>query len=90
MTLHFGNTSVDETQDFVTIFPNPTKDKVLIQASDIQSVQLFNTMGQCLYSENFGHATQIELDLSTYSAGMFNLVVHHGNGYVTNKKIIKQ
>ena len=90
MMLHFGNTGVNESASQVLLFPNPTNDKVFLQASDIQTVKLFNALGQCLYSEEFDHATQVELNLSAYSAGVYTVTVRTGNGEVSNCKVVRQ
>lgn len=90
MMLHFGTTSVDETSHLVTVFPNPTSGKVSIQASDIQSVQLFNALGQCLLSEVTDHASQVELDLNAFSAGVYTITIRTANGEITNKRVIRQ
>ena len=87
--LHLDANGVDSHHDEVSLFPNPTKDKVRLQASDIQMVKLFNAMGQCLYSEEFDHATEVELDLSSFSAGVYTLSVRTCNGKTANRKVVK-
>ena len=90
MMLHFGNTSVNESDSQVSLFPNPTKDKVFLRAADIQTVKLFNALGQCLYSEEFDHATQVELNLSAFSAGVYTITVRTFDGKNSNLRVVRQ
>ena len=88
--LHLDANGVDSQHDQVHLFPNPTKDKVRLLASDIQTVKLFNALGQCLYAEEFDHANQVELDLSAFSAGVYTLTVRTHNGNSSNHQVIRQ
>ena len=46
-----------------SIFPNPTKDKITIEVTepDLVQLKLFSTIGECLYSESFIHHTSLHL-----------------------------
>ena len=90
MTLHFAVTSVAEDDNTVAIFPNPTSDKIYVCANDIQSVRVFNAMGQCLSAQEFDHATQVELNLGAYSAGVYTVAIRTHNGQLINKMVVRQ
>ena len=88
--LHLDANEVGSQHDQVRLFPNPTKDKINLQASDIQSVKLYNALGQCLYSKEFNHANQVELDLSAYSAGVYTLTVRSREDKISNLRVVRQ
>ena len=90
MTLHFGVTDVNEDSSNVMVFPNPTNDKLYVSASDIQSVMVFNAMGQCISSEEFDHAAQVELNLGAYSAGVYTIAVRTHDGQLINRMVVKK
>ena len=89
MMLHFNNTGVNELDGMVSMFPNPTKDNVKIFGNGIQMVKVYNTLGQMVYSEECGNATEVELNLSAFSAGVYTVSVLT-NGQVTNKAVVKE
>jgi hypothetical protein len=69
---------IDEIEniDCLTVFPNPTTDKIYIKAGgkEVKSVMLFNNMGLRLYST--GKVTgDFSMDVSGYPSGLYNLVV---------------
>ncbi|WP_283242724.1 PKD domain-containing protein [Marinifilum caeruleilacunae] len=83
----------DLIKENISIYPNPTKGKVVIDLSqnfdyrtNIQ-LKLFNASGQLLIQQNLHPITTI--DLSSYSAGLY--FIHFLNqGEIVSFKIIKQ
>ena len=89
MMLHFNGAGLNETDDYVTVFPNPTFDKVFIQGTEIHEVEVFNTLGQCLLSKEVGNANQVELSLAAYPAGVYTIKLRTVHGNVVNKMIVR-
>ncbi|WP_264558754.1 CotH kinase family protein [Flavobacterium sp. N2270] len=73
-------------QSLIT-YPNPTSGNLTIENSqfNIEKVEIFNLQGQLLYSNKYENSNLLNLDFSSYSNGMY-LVVINSN---TNIKIIK-
>ena len=89
MTLHFRNTGLNEYNE-IGLFPNPTKDKVMIEGQGIETVKVYNAMGQLLYTEVCGNAVNVELNLSSYSAGVYTVNVRLANGHQANRMVVKE
>jgi hypothetical protein len=73
-----------------SLYPNPTKDQITLQLSDISGIQeinLFNSVGELLSTRK-----QIEkithFDLSTIESGIYFLIIQSDNQSIT-EKIIK-
>ncbi|HLU50593.1 MAG TPA: choice-of-anchor B family protein [Flavobacteriaceae bacterium] len=76
-----------EIQPF-TIFPNPAVDYLVIKAEseNLESVEIYNTVGQLIDSVEKLNLRGITLDVSNYSKGIYLMVIN-GN---TVKKFIKK
>ena len=69
----------------VIVSPNPTTDKVKIDAKNFIDASLYDLNGQLL-------ATQLtkEICLSQFPAGVYILAIHLEGGNIVTKKIIKK
>ncbi|MDO4728000.1 MAG: T9SS type A sorting domain-containing protein [Bacteroidota bacterium] len=68
---HFGN-------EFV-LYPNPTTEVVTIQAnqlSEINSVEVFNTLGQKVFEDKYNNVVRVELNFSQFSKGIYLIKVN--------------
>ena len=74
----------------MTVFPNPANDKVWVVGSGLEEVRLFNAMGQLVLTVSCGEADQMELNLSSLSAGVYMMSLQHRDGQVTNKILVRQ
>nr|MCR5013802.1 T9SS type A sorting domain-containing protein [Bacteroidales bacterium] len=83
-------TGVGEFDGAVSLFPNPAKDKVQILGNGIQTVKVYNAMGQLLHAEDCANAEQVTLNLGSYSAGVYTVSVVTANGQTINKKMVKK
>ena len=68
----------------IFIYPNPTADRIYIQADNIKKAELFDLMGRKVYSTN-----QLQVDMSNLSNGNYILHVKTENN-VQSFKILKQ
>ena len=88
--LHFNANGLNSQSSEVSVFPNPTCDKVFVTGHDLQSVKVFNAFGQLVQERSFAPVEQVEIDLSSYSAGVYMISVKDINGQATNKSILKK
>ena len=89
MTLHFRNTGVNEYGE-ISLYPNPTNGKVMIQGQAIETVKVYNAMGQLLLNEVVDNADQVELNLSSFSAGVYTISVRMTNGQQMNRMVVRE
>ena len=69
----------------IFVYPNPTANRIYIQADNITQVDLFDLMGRKIQSTN-----QNQIDLSNVSNGSFILKVTTENNGTQSFKIIKE
>jgi len=86
-------TGVDkfETAFSYRIFPNPDKDVVYLESSsEIISLDIFNSNGECILTKTGISAFSTKLDVSGFSPGIY--VVHlktNGNQIINSKLVIR-
>ena len=79
---------INENNESVSVYPNPTTDKVNIVAFGINHITMLNALGQVVYdSDTDGNMTTIDMD--QYQAGVYIVRVRTENGEST-KLISKQ
>jgi hypothetical protein len=69
----------------IYVYPNPTANRIYIQAENITKAALFDLMGRRVHSTN-----QDQIDLSNISSGSYILQVTTQNNTTQTFKIIKQ
>jgi len=78
----------DETQT-IAIFPNPANNVVSISAAEsIKAVSIINYLGQVIMSKNVGLIKQTDLDVSSFSKGIYMLQMEMDSGEVLTEKLI--
>ena len=79
--------SEEVVENGVSVFPNPTSDKVFIETDDVvQSVQAFNLIGEKIKGGRFANG---QLDFSGLPQGVFILKITLSNGMEIIKKMEK-
>jgi hypothetical protein len=79
-------TIAEENKDLnISIYPNPTTDKVIIRYDKVNHVTVYDMAGQMVAQFN----DQTELNLSTLSAGVYTLRIETPDG-VAVRKVVKQ
>ena len=82
-------TAIAEVEPIVTaVYPNPTYGKVRIEAEDIQSITIFNILGEKVF-ENSADGDVFEYDFSHQSAGMYLIKVETAKGIETTRITVK-
>ncbi len=72
----------NQVEHSLKVYPNPANQTLNVEG-ELTSIEVYNTVGQCLLSRKVNGNTQI--DLSNYSNGMYFLRVYN-NGEVTVRK----
>lgn len=70
--------------DNTSIYPNPTQDKIFIQALDIDYVEVIDINGIIVY-----RGVETEIDLGSHSNGIYFIKIKSGNQIII-KKVIKE
>lgn len=78
------NAVPDFEEDAVSVFPNPVVDKLFIKGDNVQSVEVYNLVGQQTMT-----STETVLDLSGLTDGVYFVRVVCESGMFT-KRIVKQ
>lgn len=82
------NTSIEEvTSETIKIFPNPFRDVLNIELpeSKILNIEIFNGMGQLVYSQNYLYEHYITLKNQQFTPGVYVVKFN----FDTDKTIIK-
>ena len=73
----------------ILVYPNPATGLITITNATDSKVQLFNTMGQKVYSANIDN-DKMEINISTLLPGTYLVLITDIFGNCTNKTIIKE
>ncbi len=73
------------------IYPNPAQDMATIKSSvPINHITVTNYVGQIVYSEGSNKAVNIELNTSSYQAGVYLVTIHTENSIITKQLVISR
>ena len=76
-----------ETDRNITIYPNPTKDNVIITANNrIKSIELYDMQGSILTKENY-NSKNVSLNMSNQAAGIYFIKIKTDKGVKTEKVV---
>ena len=65
-------------------YPNPADDKIFL-SDDVESVKIFNTIGSLVKESNVK-----QIDISSFSKGVYIIKMEAGNGVKTVKRFVKK
>ncbi len=88
--IYVGGVGINElNQNAVTVFPNPVKDVMTVQAnSNIKEIMVYNTAGQVVINQTV-NSKSITINTSGLTAGIYNVRALLNEGTI-NKKIVIQ
>jgi hypothetical protein len=88
--IHVGGVGINEiNQNDITVYPNPGKDYIKVQAnSDIKEVYIYNVTGQLLLVQTV-NAKKVTLNVSGLNTGIYSLKAILDNGTITRKVVIQ-
>lgn len=78
------NAVPDHESEVITVYPNPVKDQLFVKGEGVQSVEVYNLVGQQVM-----HSTATVLDLNDLTEGIYFVRVNCDNA-VYSKRIVKQ
>ena len=82
-------TPVSEANAAVTtVYPNPTNGKVSIEAEGMQSISIFNLLGEKVF-EGSAHGDVFDYDFSQQKAGIYLMKVETTKGIETKKVTVR-
>ena len=82
---YYSVDAVDENYgQQVSIYPNPTSGNLKIEAEMLESVAIFNLVGQKVYEENIS-GDQIVIDMNRFGSGVYMIKVNSASGSITKK-----
>lgn len=70
----YGNVAVDEVNETVTLYPNPTQGTVVLNAMGLQEVLVYNATGQLVQRHQVS-GSEIHIDMSGLSSGVYLLQI---------------
>jgi len=74
----------DLKKETVSVYPNPTKDKLMIKNANVKALEMYSVLGQKVLSVV---GTQ-EIDVHNFKRGLYLVKVSLENGTVVTKKVI--
>jgi len=88
---HINYVNINKSNNFI-IYPNPTKDKVIVENISEEEVliELYNSIGKLIISKNIGISCS-NIDMSNYSRGVYYILIKSKRSSILlkNNRIIK-
>ena len=75
---------VNELEETLKIYPNPTSGILNIQGEDMKSIEVYNTVGQCVMTQEV-NGNDIQLNTESLNNGIYFLRVRTNDGAVLNR-----
>ena len=82
-------TGVDEIDDNVALFPNPTNGNVTIQAQGMSHITVVSVLGQVVYDADL-NADEVILNMGQFNAGMYMVRVYTESGVTVKRVTVMQ
>ena len=94
--VHFFEDAIDDHQfegpqcdERLAVHPNPTTDKLVVEGQEMQRVELFNTLGQCVLTHEVEQSEYAEISLAELPVGVYLLRVLKDGGSFSVQKVVK-
>lgn len=86
------NVSTTETENELSIFPNPFTDRINIDIATPGTLGMYNSLGQCIKKMSYSNAGKHSIDnLSNLPSGLYFININDRDGkLITTKKLMKQ
>lgn len=73
-----------------TLYPNPASGMIRIAGPEkIYAIEIYDLLGQKVYSENYGGELNVMMDLSACAKGLYSVKINHGLRYLPGKIVIQ-
>jgi hypothetical protein len=84
-----GTVNIADLDQLTSVYPNPTTDEVsVISSVKINSVEIFNVMGQMVYSSNVNDYTS-KINVSDFASGSYIVKMNTESGSINKKLMVK-
>ena len=88
--LYFFDDVEENTDSPLSIYPNPTREKLIISGDGIQTVKLFDETGKLILANEYDGAENVEINMSSLGLGVYLISVRMKNGETINKSVVKK
>lgn len=82
----FSGTGIGETGQAVSLYPNPTKEKLTIDGAEAAEIQIYNAIGQCVKTSRNTN----EISVEGLSQGVYLLRITTADGMVISERVVKE
>lgn len=86
--LSVGVNELKNNNNSLTIYPNPTSNLVNIDAKEMTSISIFNTLGEIVYTQYKISANSLQINTSQWGKGIYTVQVNSNNQSITKKLIV--
>ena len=86
-----GNTGLSEVElnKISSVYPNPAQNNVVLASGvELQKVEIFNTLGQVVYSEK-ANGNHVSVNTSDFAQGNYIVKMHTKAGVATKKLVVE-
>ena len=83
------NTSNFETENYLSVFPNPTN-KGFYLSQNVSSIEIYNVTGQLIKTYHNQILANTEIGIEFLTNGVYFLKIKTEDGFVETKKLIKE
>ncbi|MBQ2188105.1 MAG: T9SS type A sorting domain-containing protein [Bacteroidales bacterium] len=90
--VHFFDDGVDDNpfEESLAVYPNPATDRLFVNGNNLQQVELFNTLGQCVLTKVADNESLTEVSIDGLPSGMYLLRITTNRGETEAKKVLKK
>ena len=89
-TINEDCTSVaEDNRNVITVYPNPTKGNIIVEAENLKHITISNTLGQTIFEGNASGDT-FEYNFGKHGAGLYLIRIETANGIVVKKVSVTQ
>ena len=88
----FDPTEVNENQDtgeLLNIFPVPASSFITIEAEGMQTIYVYDTLGQLIKTVPAGGVSEVRLEVSEWASGVYFVEAVGNNGFKRGGKFVK-
>ena len=88
----FDPTKVDENQDtgeLLNIYPVPASSFITIEADGIQTIHVYDTLGQLIKTVLVGGVSEVQLEVSEWASGLYFVEAEGNNGFKRGGRFVK-
>lgn len=81
----FTNSNTSENVCLLKLYPNPTKETLLLSCPIDGKIIIYNSIGEKLKEENINGLNTIEINTSNFSKGVYNVFFISKNGFYNSR-----